>query len=194
MRATRAIRAFRCRAISTRRSGRNSAGVEFGDRASLEALLAGVQSAAPLPQAEGRTVARRRWRRRRGRLCGVERHAGRGARRRAGARRRSLRAPSRCADRAAAIRRRQDARRCARRSARGGRFLPLLRGAGAPHARARAHAGPDRRDQRAASIAGAACSSASARGIFRSRSSSARSWPRSSRAIPSSPSPPSRRR
>jgi RHH-type proline utilization regulon transcriptional repressor/proline dehydrogenase/delta 1-pyrroline-5-carboxylate dehydrogenase len=36
---------------------RNSAGVEFGDRASLEALLAGVKSAAPLAQAKGETVA-----------------------------------------------------------------------------------------------------------------------------------------
>ena len=41
-RAMRAIRAFRCRAISTGRRGSNSAGVEFGDRASLEALLADV--------------------------------------------------------------------------------------------------------------------------------------------------------
>ena len=40
------------------------------------------------------------------------------------------------ADRAAAGRRRQDARRCARRGARGGRLLPLLRRAGA-HARLR---------------------------------------------------------
>jgi RHH-type transcriptional regulator, proline utilization regulon repressor / proline dehydrogenase / delta 1-pyrroline-5-carboxylate dehydrogenase len=34
----------------------NSAGVEFGDRAALEALLAGVKNAAPLPQAKGETV------------------------------------------------------------------------------------------------------------------------------------------
>ena len=36
---------------------KNSAGVEFGDRASLEALLAGVRNAAPLQQAKGETVA-----------------------------------------------------------------------------------------------------------------------------------------
>jgi RHH-type proline utilization regulon transcriptional repressor/proline dehydrogenase/delta 1-pyrroline-5-carboxylate dehydrogenase len=38
-------------------SRRNSAGVEFGDRASLEALLAGVKSAAPLKQAKDESVA-----------------------------------------------------------------------------------------------------------------------------------------
>jgi len=36
---------------------KNSAGVEFGDRASLEALVAGVKEAAPLPQAKGESVA-----------------------------------------------------------------------------------------------------------------------------------------
>jgi RHH-type transcriptional regulator, proline utilization regulon repressor / proline dehydrogenase / delta 1-pyrroline-5-carboxylate dehydrogenase len=36
---------------------KNSAGVEFGDRASLEALLTGVKSAAPLAQAKGDSVA-----------------------------------------------------------------------------------------------------------------------------------------
>src|SRR6185295_15299785 len=35
---------------------KNSAGVEFGDRAALEALLAGVTGAAPLPQARSETV------------------------------------------------------------------------------------------------------------------------------------------
>ncbi len=35
----------------------NSAGVEFGDRASLEALLDGVRRAAPLAQAKGESVA-----------------------------------------------------------------------------------------------------------------------------------------
>ena len=39
---------------------------------------------------------------------------------------------------------------CVSRSARGGRFLPLLRRAGAPHAGAASAAGPDRREQRAA--------------------------------------------
>src|ERR1041385_7741068 len=36
---------------------KNSAGVEFGDRAGLEALLSGVKSAAPLTRAKGETVA-----------------------------------------------------------------------------------------------------------------------------------------
>jgi RHH-type proline utilization regulon transcriptional repressor/proline dehydrogenase/delta 1-pyrroline-5-carboxylate dehydrogenase len=36
---------------------KNSVGVEFGDRASLEALLAGVKTAAPLGQAKGESVA-----------------------------------------------------------------------------------------------------------------------------------------
>jgi RHH-type proline utilization regulon transcriptional repressor/proline dehydrogenase/delta 1-pyrroline-5-carboxylate dehydrogenase len=36
---------------------KNSAGVEFGDRTSLEALLAGVKAAAPLPQAKGESVS-----------------------------------------------------------------------------------------------------------------------------------------
>jgi RHH-type transcriptional regulator, proline utilization regulon repressor / proline dehydrogenase / delta 1-pyrroline-5-carboxylate dehydrogenase len=35
---------------------KNSAGVEFGDRASLQALLSGVGNAAPLPQAKGESV------------------------------------------------------------------------------------------------------------------------------------------
>ena len=35
----------------------NSAGVEFGDRASLEALLDGIRKAAPLAQAKGESVA-----------------------------------------------------------------------------------------------------------------------------------------
>ena len=44
-RATRAIRTSRCRATSMRRERRNSAGVEFGDRASLAALLAEIRDA-----------------------------------------------------------------------------------------------------------------------------------------------------
>jgi len=40
-----------------RPSRTNSAGVEFGDRASLKALVAGVKSSAPLPQAKGESVA-----------------------------------------------------------------------------------------------------------------------------------------
>ena len=81
----------------------------------------------------------------------MECDARRGPRGRARAHGRSLREASRRADRAAAIRGREDARRCARRSARGGRLLPLLREPSAHIARARTHARPDRRDQRAAS-------------------------------------------
>ena len=73
-----------------------------------------------------------------------------------------------------AVRGRQDARRCGGRGARGGRFLPLLRGRGAPDAQARADAGTDRRSRTSFATAAAAFSSASARGTFRSRSSSVR--------------------
>ena len=52
----RGIRTSRCRAISTRRSGRNSAGVEFGHEASLDALLrrcaTGAMPPAPLAEAD----------------------------------------------------------------------------------------------------------------------------------------------
>ncbi len=47
MRGRRAIPAFRCPAISTGPQRRNSSGIEFGDRASLEALLAEVRAAGP---------------------------------------------------------------------------------------------------------------------------------------------------
>ena len=102
---------------------------------------------------------------------------------------------SRPLDRAPCPRGRQDARRRRRRNARGGRFLPLLRRRGAPalrHGDDPARVRPARRT--ATGCAGAASSSASARGIFRSRFSPARSPRRSPPAIPSSPSPPSRRR
>ena len=75
---------------------------------------------------------------------------------------------------ASAVRGRQDARRCGGRGARGGRFLPLLRGRGAPHAHARSRCRGRPARSTSFAIAAAACSSASARGIFRSRSSSAR--------------------
>ena len=78
-------------------------------------------------------------------------------------------------DRAAAARGRQDARRRARRGARGGRFLPLLRRRGAPRARRRSRCRARPARATSCAIAAAACSSASARGIFRWRSSSARS-------------------
>ena len=55
MRATRATRASRCRSDLYAPERTNSAGVEFGDRASLDALLGGVmRSAAPLPRAEAK--------------------------------------------------------------------------------------------------------------------------------------------
>ena len=65
---------------------------------------------------------------------------------------------------------------------------------GAARAGAAADAGADRRDRTNCAIAAAACSSASARGIFRWRSSSARSPRRSPPATRWWRSPPSRRR
>ncbi len=177
----RAIRIFRCRATCSRPARQNSAGVEFGDRAALAALLAEIDAAPP--ERNGRAADRRR---RRGRprarraladrrqarsapcrkatrrssasamaaaqagFAGLGRDAGRRARRRARTRRRPDRAEPRPADRAAAERGRQDARRLRLGSARGRRFLPLLRRRGAPHARAAAAAGADRREQRTA--------------------------------------------
>ncbi len=133
-----------------RRSGAIRRASSSATGASLEALLSGVRSAVPLPQAKGETVAQA--------LSGAE--AGFAAwnatpvAERAAALERTAdlyERHRRCADRAAAIGRRQDARRCARRSARGGRLLPLLCGAGAQDARARTHAGTDGRNERAAS-------------------------------------------
>ena len=120
---------------------------------------------------------------------------GRAARRGARARRRSARSAT-----AAALiallqaRGRQDARRCGRRGARGGRFLPLLRRArrAARSRRSRCRGRPARATSCA--IAAAACSSASARGIFRWRSFSARSRRRSPPATRWWRSRPSRRR
>ena len=119
----------------------NSSGVEFGDRAALDALLAEVERARKAP---GRAADRRRARRaiaagavadrsrvvgqvteadaatRRGdgggagRLRGLDGDAGRAPRRHPRARRRSAGSGARPADRAAAGRRRQDARRRAR--------------------------------------------------------------------------------
>ena len=159
---------------------RNSAGVEFGDRDALDKLLAEVRAApheaASAPLIDGVAVAGRtrdvvspidgkRSRygagrrcgdryggdgRGAGRLSGMGCDAGRAARRHPGARRRPDRAEPRPPDRALAKRRRQDARRLRIGSARGDRFLPLLRRRGAPHAHAAALAGPDRREQRTA--------------------------------------------
>ena len=97
--------------------------------------------------------------------------------------------------RAARARSGQDPRRRHRRSARGGRFLPLLRGA-----RARAFRRPivaalaDRRVQRARAARSRRVRLHQSRGIFRWRSTSDRSPRRSPQATLSSPSPPSRRR
>ena len=113
-----------------------------------------------------RRGGRRRARRRAGglrRLVGAA--AGR-ARRRAAPRRRPLRGERRRADRARDPRGRQDARRRHRRGARGGRLPALLR-------RRRRGGRPARR---------AACSSASAPGTSRWRSSPARSPPASAPA------------
>ena len=150
----------RCRAISTRPERRNSAGVEFGDRAEPRRAAgrdsrrsAGAAEAAPLidgdaPPGIERAVRspidgsdRRRCAKatRRSRAPAMAAAAGglrrpgarrrlRSARRRARTRRAICWRPARRADRAAAARRRQDARRRGRRGARGGRFLPLLRG------------------------------------------------------------------
>ncbi len=81
------------------------------------------------------------------------------------------------------------------RGARGGRSLPLLRGARARRFRRAARRCRARPASATSSRCTAAASSAaSRRGIFRWRSSPARSRRRSPRAMPSSPSRPSRRR
>ena len=56
-RTTRAIRIFRCRATCSLPERRNSAGVEFGDRAALDALLAEIGAA---PASVTRRAADRR--------------------------------------------------------------------------------------------------------------------------------------
>ena len=140
---------------------KNSLGVEFGDRAALDALLDEIRTAPKsteaMPLIDGVAVKgrprdagladRRRLDRHgaggrcggrcfgnecgAGGLCGLVRDAGRRARRCARTRRRCDRAEPRAADRAAAKRGRQDARRLRVGSARGVRLLPLLRRAGA---------------------------------------------------------------
>ena len=133
-----------------RRSGRTRPAWSSATGLRLEALLAGVRSAAPLPQAKGETVADGAGGRRE-RICRLERDAGRGARGRAGAHRRSLRAEprracSRCCRRKAARRSTMRSPRCARRSTSAATTPP-----GPAHARAGSDAGADRRDQCAAS-------------------------------------------
>ena len=135
------------------------------------------------------TVDRSRRRRRRARRRASPRRAGRAWSRRCRPRARAHASSARpiCSKRSArrscALAVREAGKTLAnahRRSARGRRLLPLLRGAGA-----RASSRARRR---------AARSPASRRGIFRWRSSSGRSAPRSPPAIPCSRSPPSRRR
>ena len=203
---------------------RNSAGVEFGDRASLDALLAESATAPSRTRPrrivdgsvragtarvirspiDGKAIGRvsegddavaaaamaaaaagfAGWAatpvdERAAVLERAERSAGSGAR------------PP---DRADAGGGRQDARRCGRRGARGGRLLPLLRRRSAPRAvrRSRCRGRPARATSCATAVA--ACSSASARGIFRSRSFSARWRRRLPPAMRWWPSRPSRRR
>ena len=137
---------------------RNSSGVEFGDRASLDALLArGPQRRGA--DRGGAADRRRRACRQRAPAAFADRRrpigrvreadaavaaaamaaaqagfaawagdADRDPRRRARTRQRSARGAARPADRAAAVGGRQDPRRRGRGSARGGRLLPLLRG------------------------------------------------------------------
>ena len=116
---------------------KNSAGVEFGDRASLEALLDRACAAPRRCRQAKRRQAVARWRvaavtadealRRPWTMRRRSRDARRAALRARSARSATSSSRDR-ADRAAAGRRRQDARRRARRGARGGRLLPLLRG------------------------------------------------------------------
>ncbi len=173
----------------------NSSGVEFGDRVALNALVDEVKRAAPRASAGG---AAGRPRRGDGGGCGglprLERNAGRAPRRDSRTRRRTAGGVARKTDRLDAVRRRQDAGRCAVRSARGGGLLPLLRRRGAPRACARSRCRDRPASRTNCIIADAACSSASARGISRWRFSSARSPRRSPPAMPWWQSPPSRRR
>ena len=176
----------------------NSAGVEFGDRVGVErAAWTRSNASAPNDAAGASPPRRRRARRWPAAAAGfpawnatpVER-----ARRDSRTRRRVAGGVARQADRADAVRRRQDAGRRAVRIARGGGLLPLLRRRGAPHACAPARCRGRPANRTSCTIAGAACSSASARGIFRWRSFSARSPRRSPPAMPWWRSPPSRRR
>ncbi len=173
-----AARSVRAGARAIRRAS-NSATVQ-----SLDALLAEI-AAAPRPaHVPAHSIARRRpdgaraaerlsrhW-------CG---DAGRSARRRGAAS-----APAICSKQRRGLflallqseggKTLDDARR---RIARGDRLLPLLRRAGAQDAGPAGDAGADRRIATNCAIAGAACSSASRRGIFRWRFS----WARSTAAL-----------
>ena len=182
----RGIRKSRCRAICMRRSGRNSPGVEFGDRVPSSAMRCcarryrGKAQAAHVLRAFDRRMAIRCASVRAQGLRALVGDAGRMcARARSNAPAIFSKQRRGHVPRAVAERGRQDARRCRRRMARGDRLLPLLRGAGAQDADAAGDAGADRRIERTCAIAGAACSCASRRGIFRSRFS----WARSTAAL-----------
>ena len=139
----------------------NSRGIEFGERAALNATASPPSPAETVPTPRQAIIDANARRQaddgdRRPRRAGIHR---RGAARRPSTRARGmleqaadlLEQRARALHRAAAARGRQDARRCAFGSPRGRRFLPLLRRAG-PQAvrRRRDDAGPDRREQRAA--------------------------------------------
>ena len=159
---------------------KNSRGIEFGERAALEQLVSAV-AAAPIAgagkhrrrngergQCGDRGCARR--------LQALGRNAGRDARGGAGEGRRSAGTARGAFHRAAATRGRQDTRRFDLGSPRGRGFLPLLCRAGTRTVRRRqGAAGADRREQHALACAAVASSSRSRRGIFRWRSSWARS-------------------
>ena len=135
----------------------NSRGIEFGDRAALDAPASRRWPASRL------TTSRRRRRRPRKPPADARQLRPAADFTSRGAGHRPTRAAmlesaadlleqrARAFHRAVAVRGRQDAGRCALGSARGGRFLPLLRRA-RPHAvrRRRDDAGPDRREQCAA--------------------------------------------
>ena len=182
-RPTRAIRAFRCRAISMRRRGAIRRASSSATRASLEALLAGGRARRAARSSARRSIDGSRAARRRARRCarrstattvGSVAEARRRDRATAMAAARSgLRRLERDAGRRRAPRRSSAPPICSRQSA--ARLIALLQREGgktlddalaevreavdfcryyAAQARAplapRAHAGPDRRDQRAA--------------------------------------------
>ena len=153
-RQCRGIRTSRCRATSTGRSGKNSRGIEFGERAALNQLVSAVSLRRRLPAAGSiadATIGRRRMPAIVGRARRIQRlepNAGRHARSSTGTGRRSAGAARGAFHRAAATRGRQDAGRCAFGSPRGRRFLPLLRRRGPQAVRRRqGDAGTDRREQ-----------------------------------------------
>ena len=169
----RGIRKFRCRAICTSRSGAIRRASNSATAQSLDALLAEIAAAKPALR-RIRSPMAIRWRRRPKAFAhwsATPVNVRARALERAGD---LLEAAARHVPRAAAERGRQDARRCGRRMARGDRLLPLLRGAGAQDADCRRRCRGRPENPTSCAIAGAACSCASRRGIFRSRFSWAR--------------------